>query len=578
MSLKTLRKTSSLKEFATLLGLQPKGLSYILYVIEEESKYTEFEIPKRSGGIRKINAPIPQLKEVQSRLAKLLLECSIEIDKTQKHKYKLSHGFTKDCSILTNAYVHRHRRYVFNVDILNFFPSFNFGRVRGFFIKNNHFKLDPKIATIISQIACHKNELPQGSPCSPIISNLIGHLIDIRIVNLAKITKCTYTRYADDITFSTNKKEFPESIGILKEGTDNEWLPGKVLQDEITNIGFELNLSKTSLQSKTNRQSVTGLIVNNGISVKREYYKILRAMCNSLFTNNSFYIPSRIPKLPDSTSNSNEDTESLPGTLNQLEGILSFIYSAKTFEDKFKTYNEKKKKKNSNFFNPPNFIKLYREFLYYKHFFINNKPSILCEGKTDPVYLKYALKKVGNKFNELITNNEDGINFNFTFTKYSQNFKQIVSRSGGTAGIINILKDYKTQMGKFKSEGKKNPVIVLLDNDTGAREIIKKHNIVKKNKPFYNLFQNLYIVFIPTIPNKKDNEIEDLFDEKTLKTKIDGKTFNRNLKINNKKEYSKSDFAEKVIKAKWKSINFDNFKPIFKCFEAVINFHKNKVK
>ena len=132
-----------------------------------------------------------------------------------------------------------------NVDIQDFFPSINFGRVRGFFIKNSHFSLDTNVATVIAQIACHNNELPQGSPCSPIISNLIGHLLDIRMANLAKRAKCTYSRYADDLTFSTNKKDFPDSIAIMKD--DNNWVAGSRLIKEIEKVGFSLNTKKTSI-------------------------------------------------------------------------------------------------------------------------------------------------------------------------------------------------------------------------------------------------------------------------------------------------------------------------------------------
>ena len=79
----------------------------------------------------------------------------------------MSHGFRRHYSIITNARRHKRRRYVLNLDLQDFFPSFSFGRVRGFFIHNNSFKLNEKVATIIAQIACHENVLPQGSPCSP---------------------------------------------------------------------------------------------------------------------------------------------------------------------------------------------------------------------------------------------------------------------------------------------------------------------------------------------------------------------------------------------------------------------------
>ncbi len=75
---------------------------------------------------------------------------------------------------------------VLNIDLNNFFDEFNFGRVRGFFIINNNFQLTPEVATTIAQIACYKNKLPQGSPASPVITNLITHILDVRLSRLAK--------------------------------------------------------------------------------------------------------------------------------------------------------------------------------------------------------------------------------------------------------------------------------------------------------------------------------------------------------------------------------------------------------
>ncbi len=209
--LKKLKKAVSLSDLANLLGFRSKSVAYILYKIPEDKKYTEFSIPKKNGNERAIKAPTDQLKLLQKRLADLLYECYDEINSNNK---SISHGFRKNHSIFTNAINHKNKRHVFNVDLYNFFPSINFGRVYGYFIKNNHFNLNQKIATVIAQIACHNNELPQGSPCSPIISNFIGHILDIRLVNLSKKTKCTYSRYADDLTFSTNKKDFPSQIAL----------------------------------------------------------------------------------------------------------------------------------------------------------------------------------------------------------------------------------------------------------------------------------------------------------------------------------------------------------------------------
>ena len=74
----------------------------------------------------------------------------------------------------------RIRRFVLNLDLEDFFPTFNFGRVSGFFMKSRDFKLDRKVAIMLAQIACHEKALPQGSPCSPVISDMIAHMLDLQ--------------------------------------------------------------------------------------------------------------------------------------------------------------------------------------------------------------------------------------------------------------------------------------------------------------------------------------------------------------------------------------------------------------
>jgi 5S rRNA maturation endonuclease (ribonuclease M5) len=556
--LEKLQKTTSLSEFATLLNYQPKTISYILYKIPEKDKYNQFEILKKNGEKRKIQAPINKLKLLQRRLANLLNECFDEICNKNKKAKSLSHGFRKKHSIITNAKKHKNRRYVFNVDLQNFFPSINFGRVIGFFIKNNHFNLMPEVATVIAQISCHDNELPQGSPCSPIISNLIGHLLDIRMVNLAKKTKCTYSRYADDLTFSTNKKEFPEKIAIKKNESD--WVAGKALTKEIEKVGFSINAKKTSMQYRTSRQMTTGLIVNKKINVKKEYYKKARAMCHNLFKSDNFYI------------DKNSEKE---GTLKQLEGIISFIYQVKSPH----YIGESKKNKK-----PTAITALYRKFLFYKHFFSIDKPLIVCEGKTDIIYLKCALNQLENKYQELAQRSEKGINFKIKFLNISKNFKEVLNVAEGTTGLLSLINMYKDGFKHFKGKGKKYPVIIVLDNDKATGDIksriqeqLKLNNDKtadkKKQKQkldtnkYYHFAHNLYILFVI---HKKDKEIEDLFDEDILNTKIGGKTFSRKDNINMETEYSKIIFAEKVIKAKQKNVNFDGFKPVFNKVENII--------
>ena len=566
-SIEKLKEATSLSEFAALVGYKPKSLSYILYGISDKDKYIEFQIPKRNGGQRIIKAPKERLKRLQRRLADILDKCFEESDVLSKHKKSLSHGFRHNHSIVTNALNHRNKRYVFNIDLENFFPSINFGRVYGFFIKNTHFELDKKIATIIAQIACHNNELPQGSPCSPIISNFIGHLLDIRMVNLAKKTKCTYSRYADDLTFSTNNKNFPEEIAVCVE--ENNWKHGEILKKEIEKVGFKINVQKTTMQYKTSRQVTTGLIVNKKINIKKEFYKKARSMCHELFTKDEFYTEAPL--------GGSSGVSFSPGTLNQLQGILSFIYQIKGPHDDRKIGARRN--------NPKAIAKLLREFLFYKYFFSLDKPLILCEGKTDIVYLKCALKQLVSDYPEFVERNEKGFCFKVKFLTFSRNIKGVFSISGGTSGLASIMDIYEKYMKPFKGEGRRHPVIMLIDNDSGAEEIKNKlenklENKIPKEDFSRKLFwfaENLYIILIPSPNDEEGVAIEDLFEKEVLGTEVDGKTFNREPKIDPKTEYGKIIFAEKVVKVNQGKINFDGFKEVFNRLKEVVSDYSSKV-
>jgi RNA-directed DNA polymerase len=153
----------------------------------------------------------------------LLQDCLDEIQLANDLKASSAHGFMRERSIITNASGHKKRRFVLNVDLKDFFGTINFGRVRGYFLKDKNFLLNATVATVLAQIAFFWNALPQGTPCSPVISNLIGHVLDIHLVRLASKAGCTYTRYADDLTFSTSKQSFPAAIALQVDGSNTKW-------------------------------------------------------------------------------------------------------------------------------------------------------------------------------------------------------------------------------------------------------------------------------------------------------------------------------------------------------------------
>ncbi|MDJ0581105.1 reverse transcriptase domain-containing protein, partial [Crocosphaera sp.] len=154
-------------------------------------------------------------------------------------------------------------------------------RVRGLFMASPY-GLNPDVATVLAQICCHNNQLPQGAPTSPIVTNMICAKMDSQLQRLAKQYKATYTRYADDITFSTTLPKFPQTLAYIVTEEDKDKL---VLGDTLLNIiienGFKVNEQKIRLQTRGNHQSVTGLTTNEFPNVDRNYVRKIRAMLHA---------------------------------------------------------------------------------------------------------------------------------------------------------------------------------------------------------------------------------------------------------------------------------------------------------
>ncbi len=145
------------------------------------------------------------------------------------------------------------------------------------------FSLPPNIATILAQICCHNNELPQGAPTSPIISNLICLRLDGQLYKFSKQNGCFYTRYVDDLTISTNKTHFPHRVAsISRDGDESSVALSASLEEIIEKNGFLINDLKTRLQTRNRRQVVTGLTVNKFANVNRKLIRQIRAMLHAL--------------------------------------------------------------------------------------------------------------------------------------------------------------------------------------------------------------------------------------------------------------------------------------------------------
>lgn len=264
------------KELADLLGLDIRTLRWLAFHAEAQERchYVRFTIKKRSGGERQLAAPHQKLKAVQKQILQKILE---RLDPGPD-----AHGFVKRRSTVTNAQAHVARHDLINLDISDFFPTIHWRRVRGLF---KSFGYSPAVATIVALlvteaprtvaeydgkkywVAVGERVLPQGAPTSPALSNLISRRLDRRLAGLAQKRGWRYTRYADDLTFSAAEKKRPDIPWMMRQAKE-------ILAAE----GFVLHPNKQRVQRKGRRQTVTGIVVNQKLSVPREEVRKLRAI------------------------------------------------------------------------------------------------------------------------------------------------------------------------------------------------------------------------------------------------------------------------------------------------------------
>ena len=259
---------------ADFLEIHYGQLVYELFSLGLDECYTSFEIPKRTGGMRRIDAPTGIIRTAQETLAPRIAALY--------EPHPNAHGFLKGRNIVSNAELHVGQRHVLNVDLKDFFPSVNFGRVRGIFLAAP-FGAGPAAATILAKICTFQNSLPQGAPTSPVLSNLAAVTLDRRLSRLARENGVRYARYADDITFSTGRQTMPSSLVSFIQAPDGKMMTiaGPGLERAIELSGFAINTKKVRLQGPHERQSVTGLVVNDGANVTRQRVRRVRAMLHA---------------------------------------------------------------------------------------------------------------------------------------------------------------------------------------------------------------------------------------------------------------------------------------------------------
>lgn len=557
--------TETIEELSKCLGVKYNILTYYLYIVKEEARYNEFEISKRSGGTRKIIAPITPVKFIQSNLNEILQKIFIPKNSV--------HGFTLGKSIKSNATAHLKKRIVVNIDLKDFFPTINFGRVRGLFLAYP-FNFNEVVATALAQICCYKNTLPQGAPTSPIISNFICRRLDNEITKLLSQKRCTYTRYADDITISTNLKSLPTDIATI---VDDKLRLGESVIQIIKNNGFQINASKTRYAYKNNRQEVTGLIVNKTVNVNRKYVRHVRAMLHSWekygITNAAQEHFSKYNVKHKKITHPENSYQ------NELVGKIGFIGFIKGKSNPI----YRKLVERLNKVAPEVRLRVLQNEIEQETY-----PIVYGEGKTDWKHLKKALEvfKKNGFYQQL-------------FLKFHEN--EMNFSNDQLLGICKTLPN---------TDYKQKKVICLFDRDVKSfnSKITENGNLYKHwgkdvysllmPKPSHRTFEEVCIEHyyrdedLKKIDSKRRRiYLSDEFDKiigNHLKENLNYKYLNY-LKanypriidygvLNSKGEnvaLSKNDFAEHILNGTppFNEVSFEHFKLIFDEIEKIINIH-----
>jgi RNA-directed DNA polymerase len=262
------------EQIAKAMGITVPQLRFLAFqrTTSTVSHYVRFEIPKKTGGTRRISAPMPRLKHAQRWLLDHVL------DKVTLHD--AAHGFRKQRSIVTNATPHVGAEQVVNVDLKDFFPTLEYKRIRGMFRGLGYSEAAATIFALITSepevdeveldgqrffVASGVRKLPQGAPTSPAITNIVCRRLDARLAGAAAKVGFTYTRYADDLTFSGPKTS---DTGTMLARI--RW----IAEQE----GFAEHPTKTRVLRRGRRQEVTGVVVNHQLGVERATLRKFRAL------------------------------------------------------------------------------------------------------------------------------------------------------------------------------------------------------------------------------------------------------------------------------------------------------------
>ena len=249
------------------LGMSVKQALFLMHA-KKEKLYETYPISKKNGQKRIIHAPKGMLKTIQKKIAEFLRE--------YYKKPKCVCGFEPDTSVVVNSLPHVGKKYLINIDLSDFFNQITIKRIIGLFSKV--LNLTPNVSIMLAQLATADGILPTGSPSSPIISNMIFYHADRELQAFIGKKGITYTRYADDLSFSFNDKN---CLSLFFADDYNS-----VLQPAFENIfeknDFPINKAKTRLQTSHMHQQVTGIKVNKKPNINSYYKHDIRLQLHSI--------------------------------------------------------------------------------------------------------------------------------------------------------------------------------------------------------------------------------------------------------------------------------------------------------
>ena len=369
-------------------------LNYFINPKRNKKNYRTFEIPKKSGGVRTISAPTKMLKS--------LLTYTNRILQAYYEAPECVMGFVPSRSVVDNTEKHVGKHYVFNTDLKDFFPSISKSRVWAT-LKCPPFSFKDTIADAIAGLCCTEVEkdgetiivLPQGSPSSPILTNIVCRNLDRQLSRLAGKYHIAYSRYADDITFSSDHNVYQEEGDFRKE-----------LKNIITKEHFTFNDKKTRLQKSGCRQEVTGLIVSDRVNVPRDY---IRELDNLLYIWEKYGYKDAFTSFMKHYTPKQNYSGGTPNMESVVEGKLMYLKMVKGEDDpvwkklqkRFAKLAGKRKKRGEDI----DYINVYsissfEESLECKLSFSIEEDkataSFILNGKTTPVAIsKYCRTRLG---------------------------------------------------------------------------------------------------------------------------------------------------------------------------------------